>query len=174
MDTGGDRDVRKLRERAVSVCLVIWMAVATSTLRIAIWAAGEIVLWQAYGRERVVREHLSVTRMRPQLVVSNGDVLWGRSFYHYLISVAIWLPLSVSLLLSVYYRLVPNPIRQAFEVPKRKEESVPVVALLWMLVVFFLVPGLLPVGPALAVGFGSVAAALIWARRIPSAGGSFE
>jgi len=165
MDTEIDRDASKLREKALSVCLVLWMAVGTSTLRIAIWSAGEIVLWHVYGRERVVREHLSITRMRPELMVSNGDVLWGRSFHQFLISLAIWLPLSVGLLLPIYYHLVPEPIRQAFEVAKRKEESIPVVALLWVLALFFLVI-MLPMGRALTVGFGSVVAALIWARII--------
>jgi len=165
MDPEIDRDATKLRKRAVSVCLVIWIAAGTSALRIAIWSAGEIVLWHVYGPERVVREHLSITRMRPELMVSNGDVLWGRSFHQFLISLAIWLPLSAGLLPWIYYHLVPQPIRQSYEASKKKEESVPVVAQLWIVALFFLV-GLLPMGPGLAIGFGSVAAALFWARRI--------
>lgn len=73
-------------ESARSVWLVSFMAVTTSALRIAIWAGNEITLWQLYGRERVTREHLQITRIKPKLLVSNGDVLAGIGFYHYLIS----------------------------------------------------------------------------------------
>ena len=103
--------------------------------------------------------------MKPRLVVSNGDVLADKGFYHYLISAGIWLPLSLGLLALIYYTLLPKPHR---EVWRRKEQSVSLVALLWGLALFFLSAGLLPFGWSLIVSAGSLAAALVWARRMLS------
>jgi hypothetical protein len=141
------------------------MAVGTATLRIAIAASNQIMLWLVYGRDRVAREHLSITRVKPRLVVSNGDVLEGKGFYHYLMGVGIWFPLAIGLLLLIYYTLFPKLHRDVFQVSR--EQSVNLIALFWALALFFLVTGLLPFWPAMAVAAGSVVVALIWVRSIP-------
>jgi len=165
MDIKSDRDAKLLREKVRSVLFLIGVAGATSTLRIAIWAASMITLWYTYGPATVSRQHLRITRMRPELLVSNGDVLWGRSFYHYLISVGIWLPLACGVLLLIYYKFVPKRVRDLYELSQRTEGSIWPIAQIWGIVLFFLV-GLLPAAPALAVAAVSVVVALLWARRI--------
>lgn len=156
-----------LRQSVRSTWLVTFMAVGTAALRLAIAAANQTVLWQVYGRERVAREHLSMVKIKPRLVVSNGDVLEGRGFYHYLIGVGIWLPLAVGLLFLIYYTVYPKRHREVFRVSG--EQSVNFIAILWALALFFLVTGLLSFWPAMAVAAASGIAALIWARSIPCA-----
>lgn len=160
-------------ESVRSVWLVVFMAVATSALRIAIESANWITLWYLYGRATVAHDHLRITRIKPQLVVSNGDVLRGIGFYHYLVGVAIWLPLAVGLMMLIYYTLLP---KRHQEVLQRKEQTqgVRAVSIIWVLALFFLVTGLLPIWLALAVAAASVVAALIWAHRIQYDGGTPE
>ncbi len=154
------------RESVRSVWLVIFMAVCTSTLRIAIWAAGEITMLYLYGWAAVARDHLHITRMKPQIVVSNGDVLPGIGFYHYSVGVVIWLPLAFGLMTLIYYTLLPK-WQQALMQVRERNQRVSAVALVWVLALFFLVSGLLPMGAAMALAAASVTAALIWARKIP-------
>jgi hypothetical protein len=153
------------RQSVRSVWLVIFIAVCTSTIRIAQWAASEITLIYLYGRATVARDHLHITRMKPQIVVSNGDVLQGMGFYHYLVSVVIWLPLGIGLLLLIYYKLTPE-WQQALMQVRERNQSVNAGALVWGLALFFLVTGLLPMGAAMALAAASVAAALIWAWKL--------
>jgi hypothetical protein len=94
--------------------LVIFMVSALSMLRTAIWGASQIILFQVYGRERATREHLQLVKFKPKLVVSNGDVLWGRGFEHYLIGMAIWLP-STILILLVAWKLLPKAYHDAMQ-----------------------------------------------------------
>ena len=166
MDTDIDRRAKSVREQARSAFLVIWMATLTAALRTAMWAANEITLLYLYGRATVAHNHLRIVRVKPQLVVSNGDVLRGFGFYHYLIGVAIWLPLGIGLLFFIYYTLLPQQARAVWKGKEQKDQSFSGLALLWALALFFLVTGLLPMASALAVAAVSVAAALIWAHRI--------
>jgi hypothetical protein len=154
-----------IRQRVRSVWLVIFMAVCTSTIRIAQWAASEITLIYIYGRATVARDHLHITRMKPQIVVSNGDVLQGMGFYHYLVSLIIWLPLGIGLLLLIYYKLTPK-WQQALMQTRERGQPVNAVAMVWGLALFFLVTGLQPMGAAMALAAASVAAALIWAWKL--------
>lgn len=166
MDVESERGAKSAREQARSAFLVTWMATLTAALRIAMWAANEITLLYLYGRATVARDHLRIVRIKPELVVSNGDVLRGFGFYHYLIGIAIWLLLGIGLLLFVYYNLMPQQARDVWQGKAPKEQSFSGIALLWALALFFLVTGLLPMGLALAVAAGSVIAALIWAQGI--------
>ena len=78
-----------LRGRA----LVIWLVITLSMLRIASWVSGQIILIHAYGWGRVSREHLQMARLKPLLVVSNGDVL----------------------LVVLAFKLLPQPYREAMK-----------------------------------------------------------
>ena len=166
-----DAETVSIGESVRSVWLVIFMAVATSALRIAIGVANWITLWHLYGEATVAHDHLRIIKIKPQLVVSNGDVLRGIGFYHYLVGVAIWLPLAFGLMLLIYYTLLPTRHREVLQ-RREQNQSVRGVAIIWILALFFLVTGLLPIWPALAVAAASLAAALIWARRIPYDGGT--
>jgi hypothetical protein len=154
------------RESVRSAWLVIFMAVCTSTLRIASWAGGEIMLLYFYGWAAVVRDHLHITRMKPQIVVSNGDVLPGIGFYHYSVEVVIWLPLAFGLITLICYTLLPK-WQLAFMRVRERNQRVSAVVLVWVLALFFLVSGLLPMGDAMALAAASVAGALIWAWKLP-------
>lgn len=162
-----DSHAVKAQEQIRSLWLVIAMSVCTAALRMAIWAANQLTLRYLYGSATVSRLHLRIVRVKPQLVVSNGDVLRGIGFYHYLVGVAVWIPLSVTLLLVIYYQLMPKGSRETIEVrPPKGEQSTSPFALIWALALFFLVTGLLPIAAALAVSTISVMIALIWLRRI--------
>jgi hypothetical protein len=158
------------RESVRSVWLVIFMAVCTSTLRIASWAANEITLLYFYGWAEVAHDHLRITRIKPQIVVSNGDVYRGIGFYHYSVEVMIWLPLAIGLITLIGYTLLPKWQLALMQVRERNR-TVSAVALVWVLALFFLVSGFLPMGPAMALAAASLGAALIWARKIPSEDG---
>jgi hypothetical protein len=97
-----------LRSRA----LVIWLVITLSMLRIASWLSSQIILIYVYGWGRVSREHLQMARLKPLLVVSNGDVLPTSPFVHYLIGVAIWLPSAV-LILLLAFKLLPHSYHEA-------------------------------------------------------------
>jgi hypothetical protein len=92
--------------------LVFWLVITLSMLRIASWASGQILILHAYGWERVSREHLQMERLKPLLVVSNGDVLPISPVVHYLIGVAIWMP-SATLLWILALKLLPKPYHEA-------------------------------------------------------------
>jgi hypothetical protein len=159
-------DAAATRESVRSVWLVIFMAVCTSTLRIASWAAGEITLLYFYGWAAVARGHLHITRMKPQIVVSNGDVLPGIGFYHYSVGVVIWLPLAFGLMMLIYYTLMPK-WQQAVMQVRERNQRMNALSLVWALGLFFLVSGLLPMGAAMGLAAASVTAAVIWAWKIP-------
>jgi hypothetical protein len=92
----------------------MWLVITLTMLRIASWVSGELLLIHAYGWERVAREHLQLKRLKPLLVVSNGDVLPSSPFLHYLIGVAIWMP-SAILLWLLAWKLLPPPYHQAMK-----------------------------------------------------------
>jgi hypothetical protein len=154
------------RERVRSVWLVICMAVCSSTLRIARWAASEITLLYFYGWAAVTRDHLHITRMKPQIVVSNGDVFPGIGFYHYSVGVVIWLPLAFGLMMLIYHTLMPK-WQQAVMQVRERNQRMNALSLVWALGLFFLVSGLLPMGAAMILAAASLAVALIWAWKIP-------
>lgn len=166
MEIERDRESKVLRQRVGSIMLVIWMATATSALRIALWAANVITLWYLYGRTTVEHEHLRITKIKPQLVVSNGDVLRGIGGYHFLVGVAIRLPLTCGLLFLIYYALLPRQFQEVWERRPQKGQSSGTLALLWALALFFLVPGLLATAPAPAVAAVTVFAGLVRARLV--------
>jgi hypothetical protein len=114
---GTDREVglnTKQSESLSGRTLVMWLVITLTMLRIASWASGQILLIHAYGGERVSREHLQLKRLKPLLVVSNGDVLPISPFVHYLIGVAIWIPSSI-LLLMLAFKLLPQPYHEAMK-----------------------------------------------------------
>lgn len=151
------------REGVSAIWLVFFMAVVTSSLRVTNWTAGEVTLWYLYGRATVTRDHLRIIRIKPQLVVSNGDVLRGIGAYYYFIGVAIWIPLALGLMSLIYYTLLPKRHRKVWQA---EEETQGGGAMRWALVLPFLVTALLPMWAGLAFAVCSVAGALIWARRI--------
>lgn len=135
--------------------LVIFIAIAMSMLRIGVWVASQIVLFQVYGRERVSREHLQIVKIKPRLVVSNGDVLWSRGFEHFLIVGAIWMTLTV-LLFSLAWKLLPKPYHDAMQQGTYAGWSI--------LTLIFLFFGLLPLKMTLIIAVVTLVVVLSTAR----------
>lgn len=145
-----------------SLWLVICLAVCTSVLRVSLETVDRGILRHAYGQERVAREHLRIVRAKPELVVSNGDVLPGLTFRRYLMIGVPWLAISFVSLALTYRFALPRPEQERL---LQGNNRVSAPAVLWALALFFLVPGWLPLTWALAFGVGSAILALIWARR---------
>jgi len=138
--------------------LLVWLVTTVSMLRIAIWLASQIILLLVYGRERVFREHLQIVRMKPQLVVSNGDVLLNRGFEHYLIGVVIWIP-STTLLLFLAWKLLPKPYQDAMQ----QKGSTTSWSILSTIILFFVL-NILPLHLALILAAVLLAFLLLTAR----------
>ena len=145
-----------------SLWLVICLAVCTSVLRVSMDTVDWGILRGSYGQERVAREHLRIVRDKPELVVSNGDVLPGLTFRRFLMIGVPWLAISFSCLALTYRFALPRPKREQL---MQGNNRVGAPAALWALALFFLVPGWLPLGWALGFGLGSAALGVIWARR---------
>jgi hypothetical protein len=153
-----------MRQGVRDAWLVLFMAVAASSLRIALWAADAITLWHLYGRATVARDHLRIVNVKP-LVVSNGDVLRGIGPYHYFVGVVIWLPLTFALMSLIGYTLLPRRHRKALQAREQTQGGT-AVSVIWALALPILITAVLPMWAALSVGAVSVVAASIWARRI--------
>ena len=145
-----------------SFWLVICVAVCTSVLRVNLETVDRAILRHAYGQERVAREHLRIVRDKPELVVSNGDVLPGLTFRRYLMIGVPWLAISFVGLALTYRFALPKPNREQL---LQGNNRVSAPALLWVLALFFLVPGWLPLGWALTFGSGSALLGVVWARK---------
>ena len=139
--------------------LVMWFVITLTMLRIASWVSGEILLIHAYSLERVSREHLQLKRLKPLLVVSNGDVLPTSPGVHYLVGVAIWIP-SAILLWALAFKLLPQPYHEAMKAGHPAGWSI-----LSILVLFFAL-GLLPLKLALLCAF-LILAVLFSTARMP-------
>ena len=138
--------------------LVIWLVVTLSMLRIASWVSGEILVIHVYGWKRVLHEHLQLTRLKPLLVVSNGDVLPNSPALHYLIGVVIWIPSTMLSLFFVFKRLLPQPYHEAMNGGTAASWSI------LSIVPLFFALNLLPLKAALVSAFVLLAVLLLTAR----------
>jgi hypothetical protein len=154
-----------LRGRA----LVIWLVITLSMLRIASWVSGQIILIHVYGWGRVSREHLQMARLKPLLVVSNGDVLPYSPFVHYIIGVAIWLPSAV-LLVVLAFKLLPQPYREAMKGGGMKGGTYAIWSTLSAIFLFFTL-NMLPLRLSLLSAFILLAVLFLTARAPLAADG---
>ena len=157
MTTIRDRD-------AHSVWLIVVLAVATGMLRLSVMAADTLVLWRVYGRERVLREQLAITRTKPELVVSNGDVLHGHAFPHFAVGAAIWLVATFLVVLTLYRLALPAKVQRTLK--SARSNTPGGGAIIWALVLSVLVVAVLPLSAGLTLAAASVLLALSWAWRL--------
>lgn len=148
---------------AQSIGLIIGMAVCTSMLRLGIVLANTLVLWRVYGRAKVLKERLEITRIKPDLVVSNGDVLRGLAFQHYLVGAAVWLVSSLLAMLILYHFLLPPGLKRTLK--ERRTNTPGIIGTVWAFALFVLVVALLPLSAALTLALFSVICAVSWAWR---------
>jgi hypothetical protein len=142
-------------ESRISLSVVVFVTVGTILARLCFYAAGIILLIWTYGRDRVLREHLSIMKYKPQIIVSNGDVLLGQRNLATSIGALMWL-VSTFVCLLLVQRLLPRSERDAL---RRKHTAVSTPALLVVIALFFGI-GLLPLlqsvlvaGSVLAIAF---------------------
>jgi hypothetical protein len=62
-------------KNAGSAALVVFVTIATALQRLCHEASKFILLVWTYGRDRVSAQHLSIVKYKPDLVVSNSDIL---------------------------------------------------------------------------------------------------
>jgi hypothetical protein len=96
------------------VWVTLFFATGFATLQLSLRAADVLVLRWVYGPERVEREQLRVVAVKPALRVSNGERLEGWSFRHFLLSLALWLPLCAGSLF-VLWLVLPGEYRGVAE-----------------------------------------------------------
>lgn len=130
-------------------------------LRIALRAADRILLLLVYGRHRILTEHLTIVKTKPDIIVSNGDVLYGKGFEHYLLGISIWMITTIAFVLLAY-RLLPQRERDA--VNGRYTLSGRAVL---MIIALFLAIGTLPLGVSLFLAIFVITIGLLlpWVRE---------
>jgi hypothetical protein len=119
----------------VAAVYLFWISVVVGCLDFSFWAGEKLVLLQHFGAARVAREHLTVVSYKPELKASNGDVLPGLGFYHFVISAVMWLALSVIVLL-IGMMLMPREYRQKLQHADLARDNPGCLALIGMLAVF--------------------------------------
>ena len=150
------------QQNSATAALVVWSSVCLSVLRLSLETANRLILWHLYGYETVVRHHLTIVRVKPELVVSNGDVLKGWGFTHYLIGVSLWIPISTITLVLLFKYLAPDWWKRRLNGSRAARPGGLGIAAL--LVMFFCIPGFLPFAAAMAMGLTGTAVGLYWLR----------
>ena len=150
---------------AIFIAAMLFYGSFLCAVSVASRAAEEIVLRLVYGPVAVHWEGLRFEKVKPGILVSNGDRLDGWSFPHFLITTAIWLPLFWLLVVTAWRRLPADyrerlPVRRADDPPAPGSplDAVSLFAALLLTVVL-----VLSVGMGLA-GVTLLAAALATAR----------
>jgi hypothetical protein len=151
---------------ADSLMMLMGFSIITGALRFALWSANWITLWYLYGWATVQHDHLRIVRIKPELVVSNGDVLKGIGAYHYFVGVAIWLPVAFGLYLPIFYKLVPPRIQALTTQRRRQSESWNSWPVLLVLPLAFLVTAGLDMRPAMLLAAGTAGGTLLWLRKL--------
>lgn len=151
-----------LRTQNHSAAVIVWGSVCLTMLRLSLEASNWLILWYVYGWSRVAHEHLLIVRAKPELAVSNGDVLHGLGFLHFLAGVSLWLAGTFAV-----FNLVVKPLAPAWREAKRPMERVGAIGIIAVLVMFLAIPVLLPLGRAVTLGALAAAAGICWLRRTP-------
>jgi hypothetical protein len=102
-----------LPKRAIAPALIavtIFASVATAGLKIGFLTADALVLHWLYPRTRIATQHLTIVSYKPELRVSNGDILEGYGFSHFLITAILFLA-TAALVIPASIRLLPGPLR---------------------------------------------------------------
>lgn len=142
------------------LAIIIVVTAAVAFLRIAVRAADRILLLLVYGRHRVLTEHLAIIKAKPDIVVSNGDVLYGKGFEHYLLGVSIWM-ITTIVFVQLAYRLLPRGEREAM----RGRNSLSGTQVVIVIALFFAI-GTLPLGMSLFLAIFVITIGLLlpWVR----------
>jgi hypothetical protein len=137
--------------------------VVFTILRLSVEASNWLVLWQVYGQRTVAHYHLSVVRIKPELVVSNGDILRGFGPIHYFYGASLWIT-TIAILVLLFRYVAPKWWELASA--REAKPNPGAIGIIASLVMFFAIPtDLLPFIPALGFGTFAAAAGLWWLRN---------
>jgi len=128
----------------VLVALVIFAACGTAGFKTAVMASDAIILRWVYGHEHVAREHLTIVSLKPEPKVSNGDVLSGYGFAHFLIGTPIFFGTGAGGFILSFF-LLPPGMRRATKQNSRKDPGfgcLPVIVFLPLAMYLASTPGL--------------------------------
>ena len=145
-----------------SAAMIVWAGVCFSALRVSLEAANKFVLWRVYGSRVVARQHLTIVRIKPVLLVSNGDILRDWGFIHFLLGIAMWLALSVGVLIILFKYVTPGWSRGWSENGGRMAPGA--IGIVTTLMMFVCIPGTLRFLPAMGLGLTSTILGLSWLR----------
>lgn len=150
------------RADSESAAMIVWSSVTLTAMRLSLEAANRLILWHLYGHATVAHDHLSIVRVKPQLVVSNGDMLKGWGFFHFLMGVSLWLPTTAIVLTLLFKYVTPQWWREQ----SRRGGSGPGGALggAAILIMFLCIPGTLEFVPAVSLGLAAAILGLFWLR----------
>lgn len=151
------------RDDSESAALILWVSVAFTMLRLSLEAADWLVLRQVYGRRTVAHEHLSIVSIKPELVVSNGDVLRGFAPTHYFYGISIWLPMTVVVLIGIAKYLAPRWWAKASITPRNMRPRA--IGVIIALGLFGAIGGVLSLRPAITLGTIAATASTWWLRN---------
>ncbi len=156
--------MRKFISRADSgsAAMIVWSSVTFSAMRLSSEVAKRLTLWYLYGVSTVAHDHLSIVRVKPKLVVSNGDVLKGWGPFHFLIGISLWLPTAFVVLTVLFKYVTPQWWQEQSK--NRGGTSPGAIGMAAMLIMFFCIPGLLDLIPALSLGLVAAVLGLFWLR----------
>ena len=148
-------------ENRASISFIVFVTAGASLARLSLYVATKIILVWSYGWHRVLSEHLAIVKEKPEMVVSNGDVLYGKSPVGFLIGAPLWMLCLASFMLLTS-RLLPRREREAL----KGEYTVSGPALLAGITLFFAI-GMLPLNYSLLLAvFVLVLAFLLpWVRK---------
>lgn len=141
-----------------------------SILRLSLEVSNRLILWQAYGWQRVQHDHLSIVRIKPHLVVSNGNILRSLGALHFLYGIALWIPLTFAILVPLLKHSAPAWWEQTSGV-RQWTPKPGGIGILSLLILFFALPGFLPAVPALTLGVFTATIGLLWLRNSMSKAG---
>jgi hypothetical protein len=153
-----------------SAALIVWGSISLTDLRLSLEASNWLLLWYVYGWQRVARDHLSIVRHKPQLVVSNGDLLQGLGPLHFLFGVSLWIPTTIAVFTLVMKLFAPKWWRRALEGPTRLGGAIGTVA---VVALFVTILGL-PLVPALVFGTLAAVLGLCWLGRSSATGATLD
>lgn len=142
--------------------MIVWSSVTLSTMRLSSEVAKKLTLWYLYGVNTVAHDHLSIVRVKPELIVSNGDVLKGWGPFHFLISVSLWLPTTFVVLIVLFKCFTPEWWGEQSQ--NRGRTSPGAAGMASTLVMFFCIPGGLGFMPAVCLGLAAAVLGLFWLR----------
>ena len=142
-----------------SAAVVIFVTVGTILARLSFEASSIILLVRTYGRDRVFGQHLKIVKYKPEMLVSNGDILYGKGPDLNAITFVIWL-VSFFLILLLALRMLPAGARNALKGRQRQTFSPGAVIAVGGL---FLALGRLPLASSAVLAACALAGAYAWA-----------